>query len=136
MAASRFAASRNRTHRNISTNNFHPSEINSLNIDNDNIHVHQNITDGFINNYNRFINERLRAIIIVSSSALTFMIIVVIICIIRTYLKNNYPISMTVTEQTTPLNPSRKTNKTVGFSQSNRDTKNFSRKSRTLPVNV
>ncbi|CAF0926413.1 unnamed protein product [Rotaria sp. Silwood1] len=127
LAASRFAAYRNRTNR---------FKINALQINKNATHAHQNHIEDFKHSYNRFLNKRFRAIIIVCSSTLTCMIIVVLICIIRTYIKNKSSTSSIRTEQTTPLNPSRQTNKTKGYSHSNHDTRKFSRKPRTLPVDV
>ncbi|CAF1008914.1 unnamed protein product [Rotaria sordida] len=135
-AGSRFAAYRNRTHRNLTTNNFHLFENNSLDKNNDNINVYQNNTDDFKKLFSQYLNERLKAMIIISSVALIFMVIVVTICIIGRYFRNKHSISTKGIEQTTPLNPPKQTNRTKGFCQSDHDTRDFSRKPRKLPTDV
>jgi hypothetical protein len=132
-AAARFAAYRNRTHRNNNTNNFYQLANKVLN---KNTYASRIKTSHLKNNHHQFIIERLKIVIIISSMALGFMIIVVTLCIMARYCQDKNPTSTERVEQRKPLNSPRPTNRTAKSSQINYDTRNFSRKSRTLPTAV
>jgi hypothetical protein len=84
-------------------------------------------------NLNQLKIERLKIVIAISSIAVVFMIILVIICIAARYYHDQNPVR---TDRTEPLNSSKPKKSTTKYMQINQDTRNFSRKPRTLPAAV
>ncbi len=85
---------------------------------------------------NRFLMDRLKIIIIVSSVATIFMIIIVSLCAINRSYQSKYPRPTERIEQARPLNSSRSINRYRGFTGTTKDTRNFSRKTWQLPMAV
>jgi hypothetical protein len=124
-SAARLAAYYNKTHRknNANTNLLYTNTPRSKMGDSN---------DGG----NRFLMGRLRTIIFVSSISLIFMIVIVIICIIRKYYQGKNPTLTERIEQTEPFNSQEGTNRKIIYGEKIKDTRKFSRKSRTLPTTM
>jgi hypothetical protein len=84
-------------------------------------------------NLNQLKIERLKIVIAISSIAVVFMIILVIICIAARYYQDQNPVR---TDRAEPLNSLKPKKSTTKYMQINQDTRNFSRKPRTLPAAV
>jgi hypothetical protein len=127
-AAARLAAYLNRTHRINNTNNINRINNKFLNT---NTYASKIEISDFNTNPHEVLMERLKIVIIICIFSVGFMIIFVITCILARYChgKDSRP-----TERIEQRKP--QTYRTTTYVYAKKDTRNFTRKSRTLPAAV
>lgn len=134
-AGAKFAALRNRTHRNATTNDFRQLVLNAVKVNNDLGNTNEHDMKIFKKSYHRILDERLKLMIIIISVSVGLMIIIVIMCIVRKYYEGRIPMLKVLKEQTEPLQSPRHTESAFRYSYRNTfDERNFGRKTRTIPT--
>jgi hypothetical protein len=136
-AAARLAAYHNRTHQNniAKTNELYQIDYNPSDKYNDNKHISINEKTGSKNTRNGYLDERFKLIISISIIVVGFVILIVVICVVMRYIQHKHPISSRTSGQSQPLNTSRYISATRYYEQ-RYDTRNFTRKTRTVPAAV
>ncbi|CAF0742304.1 unnamed protein product [Adineta steineri] len=124
LAARRLAGYHNRTHRNNHTDFFNGH----------NNYSYQSKSNSMYSkdNQQRFLLERLKVVVIISSIALGFMMLTVTICIVTRYFQNKNSIPNTTIVQQKPSNSFTQ----YKYSQPKDLTRNYSRKPRMSSTNV